>query len=276
MHAKGGLSRTERFRISRARRRALSPTERFHISRARKGGPFTHITFGVAILLAGALVLLAGCGSGSSSHAQSTRELALERAQFEQVSSQLSALQVAVKREVAASRVVWPSIAGGLPQALGSGLRKAVGAANARAKALPEPLFLANARKLTGPASGVAGIYENYEQLAQRGWNLTEAAVQTIVSTGSATTNATAASANTAAQASFERANSPLYIDAIYDGHFDLSLLGKSLASGYEKLGGPEAFGAALTQAQVNALANAYSIPATRLEPHPSEATKGG
>lgn len=229
----------------------------------------------VAILI-GATMLIAGCGSGASSHAQSSRELALERAQFEQVSSQLSGLRPAVEREVASSRVAWPSIAGGLPQTPGSGLHTAVGAANARAKALPEPSFLANARKLTGPASGIAGIYENYEQLAQRGWNLTEAAVQTIASAGSATTNATAASASAAAQASFERANSPLYIDAIYDGHFDLSLLGKSLVSGYEKLGGPEAFGAALTQAQVNALAGAYSIPAVRLEPHPAGVAKDG
>ncbi len=223
----------------------------------------------------GAAMLFAGCGSSSSSHAQSSRELALERAQFEQVASQLSGLEVAVKREVAASRVAWPSIAGGLPQTLGSGLRTAVGAANALAKALPEPSFLANARKLTGPASGIAGIYENYEQLAQRGWNLTEAAVQTIASAGPAT-NATGANASAAAQASFERANSPLYLDAIYDGHFDLSLLGKSLASGYEKLGGPEAFGTALTQAQVNALAGTYSIPAVRLEPHPTDVAKDG
>ena len=230
-------------------------------------------SLGIALLI-GAAMLIAGCGSGSSSHAQSSGELALERAQFEQVSSQLSGLKAAVKREVAASRVAWPSIAGGLPQALGSGLRTAVSAANARAKALPEPPFLANARKLTGPASGIAGIYENYEQLAQRGWNLTEAAVQTITSAGSIATNATAASASAAAQASFERANSPLYIDAIYDAHFDLSLLGKSLASGYEKLGGPGAFGAALTQAQVNALAEAYSIPAVRLEPHPGGSAK--
>jgi hypothetical protein len=192
------------------------------------------------------------------------------------VSSQLSGLEGAVKREVAASRMAWPSIAGGLPQALGSELRTAVSAANARAKALPEPSFLANARKFTGPASGIAGIYENYEQLAQRGWNLTEAAVQTIASADSAGRKAPAAGASAAAQASFERANSPLYIDAIYDAHFDLSLLGKSLVSGYETLGGPQAFGAALTQAQVNALAGAYSIPAVRLEPHPGGIAKNG
>ncbi len=227
----------------------------------------------------GAAMLIAGCGSSSSSHAQSGRELALERAQFEQVASQLSAIEPAVKREVAASRMAWPSVAGGLPQTLESGLRTAVSAANARAKVLPEPSFLSSASKLTGPASGIAGIYESYEQLAQRGWNLTEAAVQTITSAGSATTSATSAtgaSANTAAQASFERANSPLYIDAIYDAHFDLSVLGKSLMGGYEKLGGPQAFGAALTQAQVNALAGAYSIPTVRLEPHPAGAAKNG
>jgi hypothetical protein len=227
-------------------------------------------------MLIGATMLIAGCGSSPSSHAQSSRELALERAQFEQVSSQLSGLEAAVKREVATSRVAWPLIAGGLPQTLGSGLRTAVSAASERAKALPEPSFLSSASKLTGPASGIAGIYQNYEQLAQRGWSLTEAATQTISSAGSAATNTTAAGPNAAAQASFERANSPLYIDAIYDGHFDLSLLGKSLVSGYGKLGGPEAFGSALTQAQVNALAGAYSIPAVRLEPHPAGAAKAG
>jgi hypothetical protein len=236
---------------------------------------FSSWSVGIALLI-GATILIAGCGSSSSSHQQSSRELALERAQFEQVSNQLSGLEGAVKREVATSRVAWPSIADGLPQAPGSGLRTAVSAANTHAKRLPEPSFLANARKLTGPASGIAGIYENYEQLAQRGWNLTEAAAQKIASAGSATTNVTAASASIAAQARFERANSPLYIDAIYDGHFDLSLLGKSLASGYEKLGGPQAFGPALTQAQVNALALAYSIPAVRLEPHPGGSAKNG
>jgi len=218
---------------------------------------------------------LAGCGSGSSSHAQSSRELALERAQFVQVSNQLSALEAAVRREVSASRAAWPSIADGLPQAPGGGLRTAVSTANARAKALPEPSFLADARKLTGPAAGIAGIYESYEQLAQRGWNLTEAAVQTI-SSATASTGNVAARARAAAQTSFERANSPLYIDAIYDAHFDLSLLGKSLTGGYEKLGGPEAFGAALRQAQVNALAEVYSIPGVRLEPHPAGVAKDG
>ncbi|HTB50895.1 MAG TPA: hypothetical protein VK701_07965 [Solirubrobacteraceae bacterium] len=208
-------------------------------------------------------MLVAGCGSSSSSHAQSSRELALERAQFAQVSSQLSDLEGAVKREVAASREAWPRIADGLPQTPPSRLRAAVSAASAGAKTLSEPSFLANAHKLTGPAAGVAGIYQNYEQLAQRGWNLTEATIDAIAN-------------RPAAVASFERANSALYIDAIYDAHFDLSLLGKSLLSGYEKLGGPQAFGSVPTQAQVKALAEFYSIPVVRLEPHPTGAAKDG
>lgn len=95
---------------------------------------------------------------------------------------------------------------------------------------------------------------------------MTGEAVQTIA----AAPRARGGPGGTAAQGAFERTNSPLYIDAIYDAHFDLSLLGKSVATGYNQLGGPEAFGAALTQAQVNALAAAYSIPRVRLEPHPA------
>jgi hypothetical protein len=211
--------------------------------------------------LVGAVALFAGCGAASPGRARSNRELALERAQLEQVSRELSALRGMVEDEVTAARAAWPPIADGLPSTPPSGLRAAVSVANAHAKALPEPAFLANASKLTGPAAGIAGIYESYEQLAQRGWNLTAAAIDAIAS-------------RPAAVASFERASSALYIDVIYDAHYDLSLLGKSLVSGYEKLGGPQAFGATLTQTQVNALAEAYSIPGVRLEPHPAGAAK--
>jgi len=175
----------------------------------------------------------------------------------------LRAAEPAVQREVAASRRAWPSIAGGLPQVLPAPLRRAVGAASASATALPEPSFVATARTLTGPAAGIGGIYESYERLATQGWRMTDAALAAIASAPPA-------------QASFARESSPLYIAAVYDGHFDLSLLGKSLLSGYERLGGPTAFGAALTQAEVNALVAAYSIPGVRLEPHPSGVAKEG
>jgi hypothetical protein len=76
--------------------------------------------------------------------------------------------------------------------------------------------------------------------------------------------------------ARFVRGNSSFYIDAIYDAHFNLSLVGKSLLTAYEKLGGAPAFGAKLPPRRLAALASAYSIPAVRLEPHPAEAARGG
>jgi hypothetical protein len=142
-------------------------------------------------------------------------------------------------------------------------LRGAVGVASTAAKALREPTFIANASKLTGPAAGIAGIYESYERLTKRGWRLTEASIDAILS-------------GPPSGASFERQNSPLYLDAIYDAHFNLSLLGKSLSSGYEQLGGPAAFGAAFTRSELNALVSAYSVAAMRLSPHPSGAAKEG
>jgi hypothetical protein len=183
-------------------------------------------------------------------------------------------------------------IANGLPAVVSPALLAATSAASTRSDSaqLPEPAFLARARELTGPAAGVAGIYESYEQLARRGWLLTSAAVATIArasratDAGAAGAGAAAASAAVSgatasahqAQASFARANSPLYIDAVYDGHFNLSLLGKSLVAGYEKLGGSSAFGATLTPGEIGALAAAYSIPGVRLEPHPGKALEHG
>jgi hypothetical protein len=179
----------------------------------------------------------------------------LQRAQFTQLSTDLRSAEGEVQHEVVASRGAWPPIAPGLPRALPAPLQQAVHAASLSAEALREPAFIRNAGKLTGPAAGIAGIYENYEQLAKRGWRLTEATIDAM--------------AGATPAASFERQNSPLYIDAIYDGHFDLSLLGKALVEGYGQLGGPSAFGAKLSQRELDALATAYSIPAVRLEPHP-------
>lgn len=202
----------------------------------------------------------AGCGSSASPTA--TRpELALERTQLVQVSAGLRSAEASVAREVSASRGAWPQIASGLPMALSPSLRTAVGKASTSAAALPEPPFMTAAARLTGPAAGIAGIYENYDLLAERGWRLTNASLSSIVG-------------GPPAAASFARDNSSLYISAIYDAHYNLSLVGKSLLSAYLRLGGPGAFGAALPQSELSALANAYSIPAVRLEPHPAGGAK--
>jgi hypothetical protein len=186
------------------------------------------------------------------------------------VAEELREVQGAVRREVSTSRQVWPLIYNGLPRRIGARLQAGVRAASAVAGDLPAPRFMSRQANLTGPASGIAGLYEDYDRLVERGWRLTETGVAGIAS-------------GPVSVASFVRANSSLYIDAIYDGHFDLSLIGKKLLDGYKKIvklsgerkfAGIAGFGSRLTQRQIDALAAAYSIPATRLEPHPGPATE--
>jgi hypothetical protein len=219
----------------------------------------TILTALVGLAIAG---LLAGCGTGSSQTSTSA-ELTLERAQLVLASSELRALEAPVRREVAASRAAWPAIADGIPTTPSRSLQSAVASASAAARALREPRFVAQATTLTGPTAGIAGLYESFSALASHGWRLTEAGIAAILH-------------GAPVAASFARGNSSLYIDAIYDGHFNLSLLGKSLVSGYDKLGGAAAFGASLPRSEITALAAAYSIPAVRLEPHPGRVVSEG
>ncbi len=208
------------------------------------------------------LLGLGGCGAGSSD-GPSVRELALERSQFVQVSAGLASAQGPVQAEVAASRGAWPSIATGVPPLPSPALRGATARASTKAASIPTPPFLVEPRSLTGPAAGVAGLYESYERLVPRSWRLVSATLDTIAT-------------GPPSAARYMQTNSSLYIDAIYDGHFNLSLVGKSLLSGYEKLGGASAFGARLPTRRLTALAAAYSIPSVRLEPHPAGAAKEG
>lgn len=216
------------------------------------------------LLLTGAL---GGCGG--KSHV-SQRELELERAEFVQVGQELRELRTPVAREVRASRAVWPLIYNGLPARIGSRLRAGVNASSALAGSLPAPRFMANTATITGPASSLANLYEDFDRLAERGWRLIETTVEGIAQ-------------GKAAVAQFVRANSGLYIDSIYDAHFYLAQLGKRVLSGYEKLvrqgeredgTAARAFAARLTPAQVASLARFYSKEGVQLEPHPGAATE--
>jgi hypothetical protein len=189
-----------------------------------------------------------------------------------QVADELRELQGPVAHEVHASRGVWPLIYNGLPARMQPRLRAGVSAASALAGSLPAPRFMADTATITGPASGIAGLYEDYDRLAERGWRLTETTVDAIAG-------------GTPAVARFVRANSPLYIDSIYDGHFYLASIGKRVLAGYEKLvqpgehedgTGARVFAVRLTRAQVLALAGFYSKPRALLEPHPGPATEEG
>jgi hypothetical protein len=180
----------------------------------------------------------------------------LERADLVQLAHTLQRLQTPTAAEVAAARAAWPSLAGGLPDSVAPALEAEVAAANRRAAALTLPVEVTTEGSLTGPAAELAGMLKSYVRLTQRGWQYLAGAL--------------AAKSATATAARFLRANAPLYINCVYDGHYHLSLIGKTLQSAYLKLGGAPAFGALLTQSQVEALARAYSISATRLEPHPA------
>jgi hypothetical protein len=155
-----------------------------------------------------------------------------------------------VHAEIAAARAVWPALAGGLQPTSTPATRRAIARAAARAEAIALPRFVIAEGGLTGPAAGVGGLLKSYTVLTRRGWQFLTAASRS-------------------SRTSFLRANSGLYIYCVYDGHFELSVLGKRLQSAYRKLGGGGAFGAALTPAEVEALASAYSSATVRLEPHP-------
>lgn len=207
--------------------------------------------------VASAAGLLSGCGGSSS-----TVTPAAERLQREDLAAAAHGLRQAeasTAREMAAARVAWPLVANGLPaSAIPPATQTALSATSEAAHAIVLPPLMGEmqARSLTGPAAGVTGLYRTFDGLTERGWMLVAAAAQEVDN-------------GPAAAARFARANVALYIDSIYDGHFDAGLIGKSLLAGYKKLGGARAFGAMLTQAEVDALASAYSPASERLHPHP-------
>jgi hypothetical protein len=203
-----------------------------------------------------AAIVLAGCAGTSS--AQSPAAERLQREDLVAVGRGLRQAESSVQRELVAARIAWPLVANGLPASIPPQTRTRVTAAAAAAHAIFLPALMSEtqARGLTGPAAGIAGLFRPFTKLTERGWTLTGSAIDQITD-------------GPPVAATFARENVALYIDAVYDGHFDASLIGKSLSAGYLRLGGGPAFGPALTQAEVNALARAYSPAAERLHPHP-------
>ncbi len=234
---------------------------------------------------------MAGCGGAHHRPAA----LRVERVDFVQLAHTLQRLRTPTAAEVAAARVPWPSLAGGLPHAVAPALRVEVAAAERHAAALALPGEVTTEGSLTGPAAELAGMLKSYVRLAQRGWQYLATALGAGPATSSAhatthlrrstrgvaggtapapATRSSAAGAESdgvsAAAARFLRANAALYIYCVYDGHYHLSLIGKVVQSAYRKLGGPSAFGASLTPSQVEALTRAYSTSGALLEPHPA------
>jgi hypothetical protein len=173
------------------------------------------------------------------------------------VSHGLREAEGSLASEMSAARLAWPLVANGLPLSIPPATRLAVLRAREKARAIVMPRLMSarQARGLTGPAAGIAGLFKPFGKLTERGWTLTAAAIDEIAG-------------GSAASVRFARENVALYIDAVYDGHFDAALIGKSLLAGYLKLGGSRAFGATLSEAEVGALARAYSPAAEQLHPH--------
>ena len=209
-----------------------------------------------ALLLLSA-VAIAAAGCGARHEASSLAALQLQREDLVAVSRALKTAEGSVGAEVAATRAAWSLIANGLPSDTRTIRRPPIAAATASAAKVKVPALMeeAQAASLTGPAAGLAGLFRSYSGLASRGWQLIGATIEEIQH-------------GSPAAARFARENAALYIESIYDAHFDLAQMGRQLSAGYRKLGGQAAFGGALSQAEVDALASTYSEASDRLHPH--------
>ena len=210
--------------------------------------------FAALLLLSGVAIGAGGCGSGTTATPAALR---LAREDLAAVCRALSGAEPSVGREVSATKAAWPLVVNGLPADTAAISRPAIQAAAERAAELSVPALFEEhqAASLTGPGSGLASLFRGYSSLATRGWQLIGAAIEEIEHGSPAATR-------------FARANVALYIESVYDAHFDLAQIGRQLLAGYRKLGGAAAFGASLTQAQVDGLAQTYSEAADRLHPH--------
>jgi hypothetical protein len=234
---------------------------------------------------------LTACGSSQSSNGTEVRS---RRADLAEVAHALLARREAVAQEVAAARLAWPLLDGGIPHASAprhetahqtrdararrrehalqarrerelnqrlAALRQLIALARVRAQEIYAPL-VAHGEELTGAASGISSVYELASGLVDHGLAQVDATLNVRPSTPPAAR-------------AFLRENVDTYIISVYDGNFDLSLLGKMIERAYERLGGPKEFRAMLTKAQVKELARAYSPAGVRLEPHPWEGLVG-
>jgi hypothetical protein len=232
----------------------------------------------------------AGCGGGSSSGAPagaakklpaasgSPRELRVQRADLALVAHGLLGAEPSIRREVVAARAAWPGIVAGLPMQVSPASRALMAHALVRTQQIATPRFISYAGELTGAAAAIAGLLLSFEQLSQRGWAMTLAAAQHLSgsqSSLSAAPGGTSSVALTPAALRFVRANASLYIGGVYDGHYNLSVIGERMREAYAQLGGAVAFGGALRSTRIGQLAGFYSPAVTRLTPRPPVSAAG-
>jgi hypothetical protein len=206
------------------------------------------------LLLSCAALATAGCGSQKGA---SQTGLRLQREDLASVSHALQRAQGSVEGELAAARAAWPLVANGVPANAVATARPLIRAASEQAARIvvPAPLQEAQATRLTGPGAQLAGLFRSFNGLARNGWRMIGAAIDAI-------------ERGPPAARRFARANVALYIESVYDAHFSVAQIGKKLVAGYRKLGDGSAFGTALSEGEVQALARSYSEATDRLHPH--------
>jgi hypothetical protein len=253
---------------------------------------------------------VAGCGGGSSSGAPagaakklpvvsgSPRELRVQRADLALVAHGLLGAEPSIRREVVAARAAWPGIVNGLPAQVSPASRALMGRALVRTERIATPRFVSYAGELTGAAAAIAGLLLSFEQLSQRGWTMTLAAARHLSgsqsslsvgriggrvggSGGSGGGGSGGAGSGSDVELSpaalrFVRANASLYIGGVYDGHYNLSVIGERMREAFAQLGGAAAFGGALRPGLIGQLAGFYSPRVTRLAPKPPASAAGG
>jgi hypothetical protein len=209
------------------------------------------------LFLGGVMTLAAGCGETNDDATASQAALRLQREDLIAASSALARTEMPVRSEVTATKAAWALVANGLPANAAAIPRPPIRAAAETAAKLKMPAIFDEARapSLTGPAAELAGLFRSFTGLTMRGWELTEAALDALERASPE-------------GARFARKNVGLYIESVYDAHFNLAQIGKRLRDGYNKLGGPAAFGGALSSPEVDELARTYSEQADRLHPH--------
>jgi hypothetical protein len=220
--------------------------------------------FAALMVAVGLALALSACGNSSRTTSDSVKaaDLALQRLDLVFVSHALERARASVHLEVNASRRPWSLIAHGFPAEISDSLSKQVSLANSRASSIRAPGFMVSVPgptaipkpRLTGPAAGIAGLFQFYASLSRHGWKIIEATLDGL-------------RAGQPQAVRFLRANADLYLSCVYDGHFDLAQIGKSLLDAYNKLGGSKLFGNSLTEAQVQSLERFYDKD-LRMEPH--------
>lgn len=208
-----------------------------------------------AALILGAAALLA-CGCGGKGSDVSAAGVRLQREDLIAVVRALKQTQAEAAAELQATKAAWPHVVHGLPRRLGAQAAAAIAQAQARAEALRLPQLFgeSTSRELTGAAAALAGEYRSFAVLSRAGW-------RQIAYTLSL------ARSGPRAAARFARANVALYIESVYDAHFTAGQIGRRLPVAYEKLGGQQAFGATLTQSELEALAASYAEGTYKLQP---------